>query len=95
MLKRVKDEQVSNEVDGVLQEVVSAFNEGDYRQARETMDEYADDLQRMIKTLIKSKINNKNRGDSINKINNLESLIQSKLGNGGKQQQTQTTQPQQ
>ena len=95
MLKRVKDAQVRNEVDGVLQEVVSAFNEGDYRQARETMDEYADDLQRMIKTLIKSKINNKNRGDSINKINNLESLIQSKLGNGGKQQQTQTTQPQQ
>ena len=91
MLKRVKDAQVRNEVDGVLQEVVTAFNEGDYRQARETMDEYADDLQRMIKTLIKSKINNKNRGDSINKINNLESLIQSKLGNGS----TKQAQPQQ
>lgn len=95
LVKRVKDEQVRNEVDGVLQEVVSAFNEGDYRQARETMDEYTDDLQRLINTFIKSKINNNNRNDSINKINSLENLIQSKLGNGGKQQQTQTTQPQQ
>ena len=95
MLKRVKDTAVRNEVDGVLQEVVTAFNEGDYRQARETMDEYTDDLQRLINTFIKSKINNNNRNDSINKINSLENLIQSKLGNGGKQQQTQTTQPQQ
>ena len=86
MVKRVKDTAVRNEIDSVLQEVVDAFNEGEYRQARETMDEYADDLQRLLATLIKSKINNKSRNDSINKINNLESLIQSKLGNGKIQQ---------
>lgn len=79
MVKRVKDEAVRNEVDSVLQEVVDAFNNGDYREARETMDEYADDLQRLLSTLMKTKMNTKTRTDSINKINNLENLIQSKL----------------
>jgi len=92
LLKKVKDEQVRSEVDGVLQEVVDAFNSGDYREANQTMNEYTDDLQKLINTFIKSKISNKNRADSMNKIQNLENLIQSKLGTET-QQQTQTTQP--
>jgi soluble cytochrome b562 len=92
LLKKVKDAQVRTEVDGVLQEVVDAFNSGDYRQANQAMNEYTDDLQKLINTFIKSKINNKNRTDSMNKIQNLETLIQSKLGTEA-QQQTQTAQP--
>ena len=94
MVKRVKDQQVRTEVDGVLQEVVDAFNNGDYREANESINDYADDMQRLLNTLLRSKINNKNRTDSINKIQNLESLIQSKLGTNVQQPQ-QNQQPQQ
>ena len=88
MIKKVKDTTVRAEVDRVLQEVVDTFNAGEYRDARETLDEYADDLQRLIETFIRSKVK---RGDSnsINKIRNLEDLIKTKL-----QQENNNGQPQ-
>ena len=88
MIKRVKDTAIQAEVNGVLQEVVDAFNAGEYRDARETLDEYADDMQRLIQTFIRYKVG---RGDSnsINKIRNLEDLIKTKL-----QQENNNGQPQ-
>ena len=84
LLKRVKDEAIRAEVDRILQEVIATFNNGEYRDARETLDEYADDLQNLInKYLIttgrgrgKGKIN---REESFSRIRNLEGLIKSKL----------------
>lgn len=81
MLRRVKDEGIRTEVDKVLQEVVDAFNAGEYRDARETLDEYADDLQRLIQRFLTVRIQKgRNREDSFSRIKNLENLIRSKLG---------------
>ena len=80
MLKSVKDEQIRAEVDKVLQEVIDAFNAGEYRDARETMDEYADDLQRLIQRFFTARmLQGKNRADSFSKIRNLDALIRAKL----------------
>ena len=80
MLKRVKDEQVRAEVDRVLQEVIDAFNAGEYLDARETLDEYADDLQRLIQRFFTARmLQGKNRADSLSKIRNLDALIRAKL----------------
>lgn len=80
MLKRVKDEQIRAEVDKVLQEVIDAFNAGEYRDARETMDEYADDLQRLIQRFFTTQmLRGRNRTDSFSRIRNLDALIRAKL----------------
>lgn len=80
MAKRVKDATVKAEVDGVLQEVIDAFNAGEYRDARETMDEYADDLQRLISQLVQAQSRRGyNRRDSSTKVQNLGDLIARKL----------------
>ncbi len=80
MLRRVKDAQIRAEVDKVLQEVIDAFNAGEYRDARETMDEYADDLQRLIQRFVQVRsFQGKSRADSFSKIRNLDELIRAKL----------------
>lgn len=80
MAKRVKDAAVKAEVDGVLQEVIDAFNAGEYRDARETMDEYADDLQRLINQLVQAQSRRGyNRRDSSTRVQSLGDLIAKKL----------------
>lgn len=79
MVKRVKDEGLRAEVDGVLQEVIDAFNAGEYLDARETMDEYADDLQRLISQYLFKTNRRGYRQDSFNRIRNLEDLIKARL----------------
>lgn len=80
MLKRVRDEQIRAEVDKVLQEVIDAFNAGEYRDARETLDEYADDLQRLIQRFFTLRMQQgRNREDSFSRIRNLDALIRAKL----------------
>lgn len=83
MLKRIKDQTIRAEVDGVLQEVVDKFNAGEYRDARETMDEYADDLQRLVQYFSRSSFRSGPSQDSMNRIRNLENLIKSKLESAG------------
>lgn len=94
MLKRIKDEAIRTEVDRVLQEVVDKFNTGEYRDARETLDEYADDLQRLIQFFARSNFRGGPSDESMNKIRNLENLIKSKLegaGNSGQNGGNQAT----
>lgn len=79
MLNQVRDVSIRAEVDKVLQEVVNAFNEGNYRDARETLDEYADDLQRLISQFLRVKRGRINREESLSKIKGIEDLIRSKL----------------
>lgn len=80
MLNRVRDEQIKAQVERILQEVIDAFNEGNYRDARETLDEYADDLQRLINQFLRSSFTRgSNRLESFNKIRQLEDLVKVKL----------------
>lgn len=79
MIARVKDEAIRNEVNGILQEVVDAFNQGNYRDARETLDEYADDIQNLVNKFLRAKSLKNNREDSFSKIRNLEDLVKTKL----------------
>lgn len=80
MAKRVKDTAVKAEIDSVLQEVIDTFNAGEYRDARETMDEYADDLQRLISQLVKAQSRRGfSRNDSVSRVRNLEDLVVKKL----------------
>lgn len=79
MVKRVKDETIRTEVDGVLQEVIDAFNAGEYRDARETLDEYADDIQRLISQFLLKTNRRGYKQDSLNRINSLEDLIKARL----------------
>ncbi|MEK7209676.1 MAG: hypothetical protein AAB670_02020, partial [Patescibacteria group bacterium] len=91
MAKRVKDMAVRAEVDGVLQEVIDAFNAGEYRDARETMDEYADDLQRLISQLVQAQSRRGyNRRDSSTKVQSLGDLIAKKLQEAENNQGQQT-----
>ena len=91
MAKRVKDEAVRAEVDCVLQEVIDAFNAGEYRDARETMDEYADDLQRLISQLVQAQSRRGyNRRDSSTKVQSLGDLIAKKLQEAENNQGQQT-----
>ena len=88
MAKRVKDTAVRAEVDAVLQEVIDAFNAGEYRDARETMDEYADDLQRLINQLVQAQSRRGyNRRDQSTRIQNLGELIGRKLQEENNQKQ--------
>lgn len=97
-LKRVKDQEIRTEVERVLQEVIDAFNNGEYRDARETLDEYADDMQNLInKYLIttgwgwgRKKIN---REESFSKIRNLDALIKAKLQGGNNTGEKQPSKP--
>lgn len=90
MAKRVKDTAVRAEVDAVLQEVIDAFNAGEYREARETMDEYADDLQRLISQLVQTQSRRGfSRRDSSTRIQSLGDLIGRKLQEANSQPQQQ------
>lgn len=89
MAKRVKDTAVRAEVDSVLQEVIDTFNAGEYRDARETMDEYADDLQRLINQLIQAQSRKGyNRRESSTRVQSLGDLIGKKLQEANSQPQS-------
>ena len=47
-LKVVKDEEIKNQVSEIIGEVVNNFNEGEYRMARELMDESWNDISLII-----------------------------------------------
>lgn len=79
-MKQVKDQSVRSEVNNVLQEVIDTFNAGEYRDARETLDEYADDIMQLIDKFIRSQTKRGfDKQDSVSKIKNLDGLIKGKL----------------
>ena len=76
-MKRVKDTEVRTAAEEVLQEVIDKFNNGEYRDARETLDQYSNDLMKMLNQFAKAKT--LNRSASKNQIQNLGNLIEKKL----------------
>lgn len=85
-MKRVKDTAIRAEIDGVLQDVIDAFNAGEYRDANETLNEYADDLLQLIDKLTRVRWNQE---ESFSRIRSLEELINSKLQQMDAQQEQQ------
>lgn len=51
-LRKIRDQQTRAVIEEALREVTVAFNEGDYRAAREILDEYHDDLMWLIAQVI-------------------------------------------
>lgn len=85
-MKRIKDAAIRAEIDGVLQDVIEAFNEGEYRDANETLNEYADDLLQLIDKLTRVRWNQE---ESFSRIRGLEELINGKLQQMDAQQEQQ------
>jgi len=83
MIKKVKDQSIRTAVEGALQEVIDAFDNGDYRDANETLNEYADDLMDLLNKFIRK--TRKADEDSFSRIQNLEQLIIQKLEQSGQQ----------
>lgn len=75
-MNRIKDAAIRAEIDGVLQDVINAFNEGEYRDANQTLDEYADDLLDLINKLTRVRWSDE---EKFSRIRGLEELINSKL----------------
>lgn len=47
-MKWIKDEEVKSSIEDALSDVIESFNSQDYRAANETLNEYQDDLERLI-----------------------------------------------
>lgn len=78
-IKRIKDATVRAEIENVLREVIDEFNQGNYRDAREILDEYADDIMRLIKNFMRTKAKVGDGEQQFSKIRDLDGLIQQKL----------------
>lgn len=76
-LKRIRDAEVKTAAEKILQEVVDKFNNSEYRDARETLDEYSDDLMKMVNQFARAKTLNRNTSKT--QIKNLGNLIEKKL----------------
>ncbi|MBI4434963.1 hypothetical protein HY635_04105 [Candidatus Uhrbacteria bacterium] len=78
-LKRVKDPKVREVFAEVLQPVIDAANEGDFREANQALNEVFGELQQMLFKVINSR---RYRGYEP-RLEKLEELLRSKLGDGG------------
>lgn len=90
-MKRIKDAAIRAEIDGVLQDVIDTFNQGEYRDANETLNEYADDLLDLINKLTRVRWSEE---EKFSRIRGLEELINSKLQQMDIQEQQQQEQEQ-
>lgn len=84
-LNKIKDTSIRSQVDQILQEVVSAFNAGEYRDAREVMNQYFKELMQIIDQAIKARGSSRNFDRS--KINALRQSIEGKLQQSGEGEQ--------
>lgn len=67
-LKRVKDASVKEQIQGVLQDVISEFNSGEYRAARELMDEATPEIMKVIMTVTSAGKKKMNVQPNMNKL---------------------------
>lgn len=71
-LKKVKDASVKTQIQNVLQEVVAEFNSGEYRSARELMDEATPEIMRTISSVLAA--GKKGSKAKVNVQSNMEKL---------------------
>lgn len=79
-LARVKDSKVREVFVEVLQPVIDAANEGDFRDANQALNEVFNELQQMLFKVINAR---RYRGYEP-RLEKLEELLRSKLGDGGR-----------
>ncbi|MDO8598847.1 MAG: hypothetical protein Q7S02_01955, partial [bacterium] len=77
-LKRVKDVAVREEFAAVLQPVIDAANEGDFREANQALNDVFNELQQLLYKVIASR-----RFQYSPKLEKLEGLLMQKLEQGG------------
>ncbi|MDP3771116.1 MAG: hypothetical protein Q8R16_02365, partial [bacterium] len=74
-LKRVKDAGVRAEFQEVLQPIIDAANEGDFRDANQAMNDVYNELQQLLYKVIASR-----RYKYAPRLDKLEALLEGKLG---------------
>lgn len=80
-MKWIKDEEVKNSIEEALSDVIKSFNERDYRSASEILNEYQDDMERLI--IGASKIGRRggmSEEDFDGNLMKVKQLIEAKLG---------------
>lgn len=79
-MKYVKDPEIKAAIEETLLEVKESFNSGDFRSAREALDDYYGELERLIISAAKiGKRGGMSEEDFDEKLGNLRGLIESKL----------------
>lgn len=82
-MRSVKDKEVKAALEETLAEVKESFNQGDFRAARETFDDYADDLERLIMGAMKiGRRGGMSEEDFDDNLQKVRDLIETKLGKG-------------
>lgn len=98
-MRSVRDKEVKAALEETLSEVKESFNQGDFRAARETFDDYADDLERLIMGAMKiGRRGGMSEEDFDDNLRKVRDLIEAKLGgeseNGNQNQPFNSPMPQ-
>lgn len=80
-MRSVRDKEVRAALEETLTEIKASFNQGDFRAARETFDDYADDLERLIRGAMKiGRRGGMSEEDFDDDLQKVRDLIEAKLG---------------
>jgi len=80
-MKWIKDDEVKSSIEEALSEVIKSFNEQDYRAASETLNEYQDDMERLIIGATKiGRRGGMSEEDFDGNLMKVKELIEAKLG---------------
>lgn len=79
-LKRVKDTEIRSQIQEVIQPIIDAANEGDFREANQTLNEVGNELERLIFQVMQKRGSQRSFDE---RIDRLEQLIERKLEGGG------------
>lgn len=80
-IKWIKDEEVKSSIEEALSEVINSFNSQDYRAANETLNEYQDDMERLIMGATKiGRRGGMSEEDFDGNLMKVKNLIEAKLG---------------
>ena len=78
--KTIKDKEVQEQINEILQPIIDSFNKGEFRDARELMDDTFDELTKLSNLALKIQRRRiGNRDDMVDKFQALEEKIRGKI----------------
>ena len=78
--KTIKDKEVQEQINEILQPIIDSFNKGEFRDARELMDDTFDELTKLSNLALKIQRRRiGNRDDMVDKLQALEEKIRGKI----------------
>jgi hypothetical protein len=78
--KSIRDKEVQEQINEILQPIIDSFNKGEFRDARELMDDAFDELTKLSNLALKIQRRRVgNREDMVDKFQALEEKIRSKI----------------